>query len=205
MGPRSRAAASVLSRAGFKEVHAMQGGMNTWKGMPARGFPEVSIAFFPPDQTFEETIGVAWHLEEGTRRFYAEVSVMLADHKPGDLFRDLTAAEEKHKALLSSLYHELLEKEFQPAGFVSSMPLVGELDSTMEGGIHLSEALAWLPGKAAKDVLEFSLALETNAYDRYLTLAHNLEDEPSRRVLRALSREEKKHLERLTEVFEQLT
>ena len=183
----------------------MQGGMNTWKGITARGFPEVSMAFFPLDQSFEEAIAVAWHLEEGMRRFYAEVSLMLGDHKPGDIFRDLTAAEENHKALLASLYHELLEKEFQPADFVSSTRLVGEPDSIIEGGIRLSEALVWLPGKPAKDVLEFSLALETNAYDRYLILADKAEEERSRRVFRALSRKEKKHLERLTEVFKQTT
>jgi sulfur-carrier protein adenylyltransferase/sulfurtransferase len=204
MGPRSRAAASVLSRAGFKEVHAMKGGMNTWNGIPARGFPEASVAFFPPDQTFEETIAVAWHLEEGTRRFYAEVSAMPLDREPEELFRGLSAAEERHKALLSSLYHELLEKPFEPVDPSSSRPPVDELDSFMEGGIRLSEALAWLPERSAKEILEFSLALETNAYDRYLTLAGKVDDERSRLVLKALSHEEKKHLERLTEVFEQM-
>jgi rubrerythrin len=201
MGPRSRAAASVLSRAGFKEVHAMLGGMKTWEGIPARGFPEVSMAHFPPGRSFEETIAVAWHLEEGTRRFYAGVSTVPAEGKPRNVFLDLAAAEEKHKALLSSLYHELLGKPFEPVDLFT----VDEPDSIMEGGIRLSEALAWLPGKPEKDILEFSAALETNSYDRYLTLAGKFEDERSRRVFKALSREEKKHLEKLTEIFEQMT
>jgi rubrerythrin len=204
MGPRSRAAASVLSRAGFKEVHATLGGMKTWKGVSAQGFPEVSMALFPPDQYFEDAIAVAWHLEEGTRLFYAEVSAMTAAGKPGNVFRDLAAAEEGHKALLSSLYHDLLGKPFQPVDpFKLSYP-IDELDSIMEGGSRLSEALVWLPGKPEKDILEFSVALETNAYDRYLTLASKVEDEHSRGVFKALSRAEKKHLEELTEMFEQL-
>ena len=130
---------------------------------------------------------------------------MPTDGKPGNVFRELAAAEEKHKAILSALYHELLGKPFQPVDLLDLGHPVDELDSIMEGGIRLSEALAWLPGKPEKDILEFSVALETNAYDRYLTLAIRAEDKRSMRVFKALSREEKKHLEKLTEMFEQMT
>jgi rhodanese-related sulfurtransferase/rubrerythrin len=204
VGPRSRAAASVLSRAGFKEVHMMRGGLNAWKGIAAQGFPEASMVLFPPEQPVEETIALAWLLEEGTRRFYDEIAHMLHDHKIGEVFRELTSAEMRHKALLSAMYKELPEKQSQADDLSHLIPSAEGLDPFMEGGIRLREAIAWLSGKQAKEILEFSVALETNAYDRYLSLARGAANKLSQRVFETLSREEKQHLERLTEAFEQM-
>jgi rubrerythrin len=176
--------------------------MNAWKGITAQGFPESSIHFFPPEQAVEETIAIAWLLEEGTRRFYEAASVMLDDRKTAGVFRDLASAEEKHKALPLALHNELSGKRPQPDDLFHSTLSEDGLVPFLEGGVRLQEALAWLPGKRANDILEFSVALETNAYDRYLALARRAQNEHSKRVFKVLSREEKEHLAWLTEVFE---
>ncbi len=181
----------------------MKGGMNAWKGITAHGFPETSMPLFPPTLPPGQTIALAWLLEEGTRHFYDGVSAMLNDPTASGLFRDLASAEERHKALLSSLYAEVTGKQAQEDDLSRQVP--GDLahGSFMEGGIRLEEALAWLPGKRARDILEFSIGMETNAYDRYLTLGRAATSDLPRRVFSKLSREEKQHLQRLTEGFEQ--
>jgi rubrerythrin len=179
----------------------MTGGMSAWRGITAQGFPEALISFFPLEQPVEETIGIAWLLEEGTRRFYEAVSVMLDDHETTDVFLDLASAEEKHEALLLELYNKLSGKGAQSGDLFLSTPIEDGPVHFLEGGVSLEEALTWLSAKRAKDILEFSIALETNAYDRYLTMASKARLEDSKHVFKLLSRKEKEHLTWLTEVF----
>ncbi|MGA7878589.1 MAG: ferritin family protein, partial [Desulfoferrobacter sp.] len=60
----------------------------------------------------------------------------------------------------------------------------------------------WASAKAEKDIVELAMALEANAYDRYLIMRRMFEKEDSKRVFDFLSEAEKQHLERLTEAFE---
>jgi len=47
-----------------------------------------------------------------------------------------------------------------------------------------------------------AVALETNAFDLYIKMGKQMKDDKSRQVFDQLSREEKRHLELLTELFE---
>jgi rubrerythrin len=71
----------------------------------------------------------------------------------------------------------------------------------MEGGMLVSEALQWSKGKNLRDILELSMALESNSYDLYLKMEQRAEDRNAKQVFKALSEEEKKHLEQLTSLF----
>ncbi len=72
----------------------------------------------------------------------------------------------------------------------------------MEGGMLVGEALQWAKGKGVTDILELSLSLETNSYDLYLKMEHQMKDQRSARVFSLLSGEEKEHLERLSSLLE---
>jgi rubrerythrin len=72
----------------------------------------------------------------------------------------------------------------------------------MEGGIRVSEAIAWAKGKGVAEILEFSLASEVNSYDLYVKMEHQMKDQRSAQVFHLLSGEEKQHLERLSALFE---
>ncbi len=72
----------------------------------------------------------------------------------------------------------------------------------MEGGMRVADALQWVKGKSTTEVLELSLALETNSYDLYLNMERRLKDQASSQVFRVLSGEEKQHLERLSSLLE---
>ena len=72
----------------------------------------------------------------------------------------------------------------------------------MEGGMSVSEALKWVKGKNPEAIFELAMALETNSYDLYIKMRRQLKDKASQQVFDQLSKEEKKHLEMLAELFE---
>jgi rubrerythrin len=74
--------------------------------------------------------------------------------------------------------------------------------AVMEGGIRVSEALQWVKGKSVTDILELSLSAETNSYDLYVKMERQTKDQRSAQVFHLLSGEEKRHLERLSALFE---
>lgn len=200
-GLPGRAAANVLINAGFRDVHLMEGGMAAWQGKAAEGLPQQNFAFFAAASTPEEHVGLAWLLEEGARVFYAGVADMVQDRQAASLFRELVTAEEHHKATLLSLY-EGISGHPAPADFPRGVLAREPEGEIMEGGMWVKEALEWTRGRQIRDILELGIALETNAYDRYLLLRRELTDENSRRVFEVLSDEERRHLKKLTELRE---
>lgn len=201
VGLRSRAAASVLQNAGFSEVHSLAGGILAWEGLTAEGSPEPELAYFAAVRTPEKQVALAWYLEEGTRIFYQEVAALLQDREAASIFRELVQAEEHHKATLVALYEGLAGK---PAGadFPRGLLAAEPTDQLMEGGVSVSKALGWTRGRQIRDILELAISIETNAYDRYLILRRELENENSRRVFEVLSDEERRHLKKLTRLLE---
>ncbi|MGZ3525213.1 MAG: ferritin family protein [Thermodesulfobacteriota bacterium] len=197
---RSRAAASILTGAGFKEVHSMQGGIRAWEGFVAEGIPEAGMAYFSPATRPEEMIALAWLLEDGSCKFYESVAKMIEDQEAKGLFENLKRSEENHKTTLWKMYEELSGKapapEF-PGNVISKEPR----GDVMEGGMLISEALKWSKGKTLKEILELSISLETNSYDLYLKMERKVESRSSKQVFETLSEEEKKHLEQLTSLF----
>jgi sulfur-carrier protein adenylyltransferase/sulfurtransferase len=197
---RSRAAASVLTGAGFNEVHSMEGGIRAWRGLVAEGIPEAGMAYFSPAIRPEEMIALAWLLEDGSLKFYEALIKMLEEQEAKGLFQNLKRSEENHKATLWKMYEEISGKapthEF-PDNVISKEPR----GDVMEGGILVSEALEWSKGKTLRDILELSMSLETNSYDLYLKMERKVEGRNPKQVFKTLSEEEKEHLQRLTSLF----
>jgi rubrerythrin len=126
----------------------------------------------------------------------------LTDQEAKDLYSQLTEAEEHHQASLRRLYEEFSAQVSAPGFPGSVLPAGEEGGDVMEGGMRVSEALQWVKGKRVTEILELSLSLETNAYDLYLKMERQVKDEYSAKVFHLLSAEEKKHLERLSALFE---
>ncbi len=178
----------------------MSGGINAWEGLTAEGAPESGMVYFPDSARPEELIAVAWKLEEGSRKFYSAIPSLISDSETIRLFADLEKAEEHHKASLAHLYKELF-----PAGDGDSIESVLSSDSAddiMEGGINVADAVKWAEGKQSRELLEFSISAEANAYDLYIKLERKLEDSRSRKIFAHLSGEEKHHLERMAALLE---
>jgi len=174
----------------------MEGGIKAWEGLKAVGAPEAGMAYFTRADRPEALIALAWLLEEGSRKFYSGLPALVSDNEAVKLFGQLAAAEEHHKSSLTGLYKNLTGSG-PGAGFPGSL-LGGEpQNDSMEGGIRVSEALAWVKGKDLHDVLELSLSLEANSYDLYIKLGRAVTGKNSQKVFRLLIAEEKSHLARL--------
>ncbi len=180
----------------------MEGGINAWKGKVAEGAPQSGMAYFSPATKPEALMALAWSLEDGSRRFYDALAGTVTDQEAKDLYRQLAKAEKDHQSALLKLYKEFSGKA-DNAGFPRPvMPPGNEDGDVMEGGMLVSEALGWAKGKEMTDILELSLSLETNAYDLYIKMERQMEDESSAQVFQVLSRSEKQHLEQLSILFE---
>jgi len=200
-GVRSRAGASILTRAGFAEAYSMEGGIRAWKGLVAEELPATGMAWFLSAQSAEELIGLAWLLEDGMRSFYLEIAKGLDRSEEAQLFMELAGAELHHKNSLLKLYQQHIGNNAAsdfPFDVLHEQPK----EKYLEGGVLLSEVFSWAGKKDGREILEFAMSLEVGSYDRYLTLRDHFKDESSREVLGLLAAEEKVHLQRLTLLFE---
>jgi rubrerythrin len=191
----------MLIDAGLKDVFSMEGGILAWNGLVASGPPEAGMAYFSPGERPETLIALAWALEEGSRRFYAGVAGMTPDRDAVNLFQGLVSAEEHHKSTLFKLFQEIAGDEYTsktPESLLSGRS-VGEI---MEGGMRVDEALAWTGGKNIADILDLSIALESNAFDLYIKMERATGDDHSKQVFHTLSEEERQHLNRMTSLIE---
>jgi len=199
-GVRSRAAASILDRAGFPEVYSMAGGINAWHGLVAEGFPEAGIASYSAASSVNEVTALAWVLEDGTQMFYEKMAETTADRNAALLFRELVTAEEGHKAMIAGLHHGI--SGTGGASVYASILGGNPQEKIMEGGMRVNDAVAWADRKGVREILELSVSLEASSYDRYRILQGLSTDEKTRNVFKALADEEKHHLGMLTELFE---
>jgi len=197
---RSRAAASILTGAGFQEVHSMGGGIRAWKGLAAEGIPEAGMTYFSPATGPKEMIALAWLLEDGSRKFYESIANIIEDREEKGIFENLKRSEENHKTTLWKMFEEISGKAPGPE-FPNTVISAGPRGDVMEGGMSVSEALKWSEGKELKDILELSISLESNSYDLYLKMEKKVEDNRSKQVFKTLSEEEKKHLDQLNSLF----
>jgi rubrerythrin len=110
------------------------------------------------------------------------------------VFNALVKAEETHKAALLDTYRNI---KGVAAG--SEALSEGALSGLMESGVSVEEAVAWVKqrDRDPRDILEFSMQLETNSLDLYMKVRRESEDEGVRETFRSLIDEEKRHLARL--------
>jgi rubrerythrin len=198
---RSRAAAAILAREGFKEAYSMEGGIHAWKGLRATGAPDAGMAYFEPAKKPEELIALAWMLEEGSCKFYKEMGIREKGPEAGALFQELWRDEEKHKSSLFSIYQKLSGKDSDP-GFPRALVSLESGDDYLEGGIGLKKALEWSRGEGLRGILEFSMSLEVNAIDLYIKMERGVKGKEAKDLFSALSNQERNHLKRLSAALE---
>jgi len=201
LGMRSRAAASVLVTTGFKNVSSIAGGIKAWQGRTASGPLGAGMSFFSAAAGVDELIALAWLLEDGSRKFYLAAAQMKSAPEAAGLFSSLVKAEESHQGTLQVLYREILGREPGP-DFPGGLPVAQGIDDRMEGNVKVSEALAWAQGKETRDLLELSMALEIDSYDRYIKMSRTVPGENAKKVFARLVSEEKEHLARMADLLD---
>lgn len=191
----------MLATAGFKTVSSMEGGLKAWQGRTAAGPPEAGMSFFTAAADEGELVILAWLLEEGSRKFYSAVARMQTASEAAGLFSSLVKAEEHHQGMLQALYREITGREPGP-DFPGGSPIAQGAADRMEGNVSVSEALAWADGKETRDLLELSMALETDSYDLYIKMSRTVPGENAKKVFARLVVEEKEHLARMAELLD---
>jgi sulfur-carrier protein adenylyltransferase/sulfurtransferase len=175
----------------------MRGGIDAWNGLVAVGAYGAGLAYFSRESRPEELISLSFALEEGNRAFYERISQDMKEEEAASIFRSLGQAEERHKETLRELHTRVSGKGGNPAH-----PEGMEAGGFLEGGAPLEETLEWTKGKTLKEILELAIAMEANALDRYIKMGRAVVDDRSREVFLSLSREEQKHLERMTSLLD---
>ncbi|MFV1957429.1 MAG: ferritin family protein [bacterium] len=186
---------AILARNGFTEAHSMEGGITAWEGSRAAGPPEAGIAYFTPADDAGEMTALAWSLEHNTRKLYMALNEIEILTGSGDIFSKLASAEDHHKQALEEFYYDRYGKPLSL--------LTDRLDlEILEGGARLAETLAWVDGRSFPEILHMALALEANAYDRYLQMINAADDEDAKDIFRMIAREEKDHLKLLGDLLD---
>jgi rubrerythrin len=173
----------------------MEGGINAWKGLVAKGAPEAGMAYFDRAKSPEELTTLAWLLEEASRKFYAEMAGKAGDEVAAALFQELSADEERHRNSLLELYKGISGKTGTGR---PQLPGAAEPLEYLEGGMSLGEALDWVRRKSVEDALDLSISLEANASDLYIKMERRMHGAEEKRVFQTLVGQERSHLKKLS-------
>ncbi len=187
IGGRSKVAAQLLAGQDFADVYNMSGGIKAWQGQQARGPAETGLEFFTGQEEFDDGVSLAYAMENGLQEFYRAMAGRAADEDEQQLYTRLMGFEDQHKARLLAEYQQAHGPEARPGQGVSG---------PIEGGGRVQDFLAQaessLHGK--RHILEFSMALETQALDLYSRMAQNSGQQEVRALFLRLANEEKMHL-----------
>ena len=189
-GGRAGNATALLVQSGFKEARNI-GGILQWRGLEATGAPEAGMAVFDAARTSGEYVILASQLEEGARLFYVALGEAIPDLEA--MFSDMARGEAQHR--------DLLDRHFRDECGGGENPSLEEARGMMEGGIDSGTALAWARSHETVDVLEFTLAMEANACDRYIRIGRALGG-ATERVFMDLAEAERAHLQQLMKAFQ---
>lgn len=202
-GLRSRAAAGMLQGAGFGDVYTLEGGFEGWEGETASDLPDQARAALSLDSP-EELIASVWMMEDGTEKFYRKIADECSDSRIAELFQQLSMAEKSHKKTLAALY-EAFSGKTSDLDFARCQPSKkGNEEQQVEGGMLFQDVCAWAQGRGPVELVDLAVAIETNAYDRCLAIRRCLEDQNLQRILEIVASDERRHLDRLLEVYAEI-
>lgn len=201
-GGRSAMAARLLSHLEFEDVYHIQGGIDAWEGATASGPVAFHLRFVHGDEPPREVIGIAYHMEEGLRRFHQEIQEKTVDADLRELLTQLVRAEENHKRTLLKLLETVAEGEQTEKDIVVPPP-VSDLD-LIEGGIDFIKFMRQNERylQTVTGYLEIAMMIETQALDLYLRMANESANPITKEVLFRIGDEEKTHLAMLGQYLE---
>ncbi|WP_305047194.1 rhodanese-like domain-containing protein [Geoalkalibacter sp.] len=202
-GLRSRAAAALLHGAGCPMIATLEGGYEAWRGRVATGLAAQALAALKTTSV-EEFIAAAWYLEDGSEQFYRRMADRCEEVRVAFLFGQLAKAEVQHKKTLAALF-EAFQGKPAPQDFARQVLPRPTEEVQVEGGVPLEELLNWALNKPPLACVDLAIAMETNAYDRYLILKRRLVDENLQRIAEVLAGDERRHLEKLLTAYDELS
>ena len=201
IGGRSRVASQVLAGKGFKEVFNLSGGIKAWNSEKAVGPEDLGLELFTGKESPEETLVVAYGLEEGLRRFYESMAPRVTNENARKLFARLSTIEVKHQDRIFSEYLRTTDAEASRDEFVKKT-----FAPAMEGGLSTEDYIRrYQPNlENPAEVISLAMAIEGQALDLYQRAADRAKTAESRASLMQIAGEERSHLEQLGTLFQNL-
>ena len=199
IGGRSRVASQVLAGKGFKEVFNLSGGIKAWNSEKAVGPEDLGLELFTGKESPEETLVVAYGLEEGLRRFYESMAPRVTNENARKLFARLSTIEVRHQDRIFSEYLTATGAEVSREDFAKKT-----LAPAMEGGLTTEDYIRrYQPNlENPAEVISLAMAIEGQALDLYQRAADRAKTAQSRDSLMQIAGEERSHLEQLSKLFQ---
>jgi rhodanese-related sulfurtransferase/rubrerythrin len=186
IGGRSKVAAQLLAGQDFTSVFNMTGGIKAWQGNQATGTESAGLEAFTGQEEFADGLSLAYAMEDGLQGFYQILAERTTNTEDKGLYRRLMGFEDKHKARLLVEYRCLHGLDALPSQRIDAIEGGGRAQDLF------AHAEAQLLGKQA--ILEFAMALETQALDLYSRMARKSEQDAVKELFLQLATEEKIHL-----------
>ena len=191
----------MLAGKGFKDVINMAGGIKAWNSNTAIGTEDLGLDLFSGQEEPEETLVVAYSLEQGLREFYVSMIPEVKNDDARKLFEKLSAIEVKHQDRILDEYGRITGTAVTRDEFEKNM-----VAPAMEGGLTTEEYLKrYQPDlEVVEEVISLAMAIEAQALDLYQRASERADSDQSRDVLMQIANEERAHLEQLGKLFEKL-
>lgn len=191
----------MLTGKGFKDVINVAGGIKAWNSNKAVGTEELGLDLFTGQETPEETLVVAYSLEEGLREFYDSMVAEVKNDETRQLFNKLSTIEVKHQERILEEYGRITGASIDRDEFEKKM-----VRPAMEGGLTTEEYLKlYEPDlEVVEEVISLAMAIEAQALDLYQRASERADTEQSRGALMQIANEERSHLQQLGRLFEKL-
>ena len=179
----------------------LSGGIKSWNSNVAFHSEEKGLELFAVGESPEETLRVAYSLEEGLRDFYLTMASQVENNEARKLFEKLSEIEIKHQNRIYKEYTRITLEPVSRDTFHESITT-----EAMEGGLTTEEyAGAFnIDWESVEDIIGLAMSIEAQALDLYTRASERGADERSKSVLKKIAQEERTHLEQLGQLFNDL-
>lgn len=201
VGGRSRVAAQMMAGKGFEQVINVAGGFKAWNGHAVVGSQELGLELFDGSESPEETLVVAYSLEQGLREYYLSMMEKVKNTQVKELFSKLAQIEVKHQERLFQQYLEISDTAPRLETFEKDIVV-----NAVEGGMTTEEYTnIYQPDwDSPVDVISLAMSIEAQALDMYQRTAQRIPDKKSRDILMQIAREERTHLAELGKLMDRI-
>jgi len=190
----------LLAGKGFSKIYNLSGGIKAWEKVTATGPEDQGMELFDGRESAEQSIIVAYGLEEGLRDFYLTMAQKSPQEKASALFVKLADIETLHQDRLLALYNQATGHQVSQEDFADTI-----VSSALEGGMTTEEYLArFHPDfNSMADILSLAMSIEAQALDLYQRAANKAKDLKTRDALQQIANEERTHIQYLADYMDQ--
>jgi rubrerythrin len=192
-------AAQMLSGNGFDKVINLAGGIQAWNGKKAFFGEKKGLELFTGKESLEQTLVVAYAMEEGLREFYLSMVGKVENKAVKDMFQKLSQIETKHQERIFQQYIQISKAEVSRKKFEADLVV-----PAVEGGMTTEEYVNFFSPdwESVQGIIELAMSIEAQALDLYFRASKRTENKESKNFLCQIADEEQAHLQQLGKLMD---